>query len=112
MRGPRPNTKFISESLGSETLTASGFVKVQPSLQLVGRTNIFAAGDIIDWKEEKQAVKAISHASIAANNIAAVLRGDVSAIKEYKGSSEMIIVTNGKVHWFYSYITLILGFNF
>jgi len=109
IRGPRPNTKFIGESLGSDTLSASGYVKVQPSLQLFGHPNIFSAGDVIDWQEEKQAVKVMSQAPIAANNIAAVLSGNTAALKQYKGSSEMIVVTNGKVRCFHSYTDVVLG---
>lgn len=57
---------------------------------------MFALGDIIEWKEEKQAIKAGAHASIVVNNVLAVT-GTTPKFKEYKGSVEMIGLTNGKV---------------
>jgi hypothetical protein len=57
---------------------------------------VFALGDIIEWKEEKQMIKAVAHASIVVNNVLAVT-GATPKFKEYKGSIEMIGLTNGKV---------------
>ena len=93
--GARPNTEFI-KSLGSEALTDKGFVKVRPTLQLVHHPRIFAMGDIIDWKEEKQAAKAMGHVSIVANNVLALL-GLKPGFKNYKGSYELIALSNGRV---------------
>lgn len=53
-------------------------------------------GDIIDWKEEKQAAKALGHVSVIANNVLALL-GLKSGFKNYKGSFELIALSNGKV---------------
>ncbi|KAF8965464.1 hypothetical protein BDZ97DRAFT_1812292 [Flammula alnicola] len=85
-RGGRPNTKFI-ETLGPDVLTATGHVKVTPTLQVVGHPRVFAAGDVIDWKEQKQAGKTPSHAAVIKTNILSLL-----------GSKEslMILITNGK----------------
>jgi apoptosis-inducing factor 2 len=95
-RGPRPNTAFIS-SLGPDVLTDNGYVKVKPTLQLKGYPNIFAAGDVIDVPEQKQAAKAGHHATVVATN---VLRySEQQALQEYKGSTEMILLTNGKVRF-------------
>ena len=58
---------------------------------------MFAAGDIIDWKEEKQAVRAMAHASIVANNIVAFINENNAGFKQYKGTANMIVVTNGRV---------------
>jgi len=93
--GPRPNTEFI-KSLGSNVLTDAGFVKVKPTLELAGHSRIFAMGDIIDWKEEKQAMKAMGHKSIVANNVLSVL-GQNLALKNYEGSREIILLSNGRV---------------
>jgi len=79
-------------------------VKVNPTLQLAGHPRIFALGDIIDWKEQKQAAKAVGHITIVSNNILTLV-GLKSSFKNYKGSIEMIALTNGKASFlwiFYS----------
>lgn len=97
-RGPTPNTGFIESSLGSNTLNSGKFVRVRPTLQLQEYTDIFALGDIIDWKEQKQVAKAWGHAAIVSANVDAYLSG--RKLKEYKGSPEVILITNGKVGLF------------
>jgi len=92
-RGSRPNTAFIA-TLGSDVLTERGHVKVHPTLQLASYENIFSAGDVIDWKEQKQAAKAGAHGALVAANVMAYLAG--RPLKNYKGSSEVIVITNGK----------------
>lgn len=75
-------------------------MKVLPSLQLPSHPNIFALGDLIEWDEQKTAAKAqMGHAPIVAKNVELYLKGvDVSkAGKIYKGSMEMILVSNGRV---------------
>lgn len=94
-QGPRPNTEFIA-TLGSDTLTDRGYVRVKPTLQLASHSDIYAAGDIIDWAEQKQAAKTHAHAAVITANILSNLSGEKPA-KEYKGSTELIIITNGKV---------------
>ena len=95
-RGPRPNTGFIS-TLGSDVLTERGrTVKVKPTLQLVSHDNIYAAGDIIEWAEQKQAIKTLGQAPVVVANILSSLAGKPPTAR-YKGSIEMIVVTNGKV---------------
>ena len=87
---------MIAESLGPDALTERRHVKVLPTLQLIDRPSIFAIGDIIDWKEQKQAFKSTGHASTVAANILSLLNGS-QAQKNYKTGAEMMIVTNGKV---------------
>jgi hypothetical protein len=53
-------------------------------------------GDIIDWKEEKQATKGSGHASVVSNNVLTLV-GLKSGFKKYKGAIEMIGLSNGKV---------------
>ncbi|KAF7339304.1 FAD/NAD(P)-binding domain-containing protein [Mycena sanguinolenta] len=93
-RGPRPNTAFVATSLGRDTLDERGQIKVNPTLQLPKHPDIFAIGDAINYVEQKQVMKAMAHASIVVGNIVAHLSG--KPLKPYKGSSEMIVVTNGK----------------
>jgi len=69
---------------------------VKPTLELVDHPRIFAMGDIIDWKEEKQAMKAMGHKSIVANNVLSVLDQKL-ALKNYKGTYEIILLSNGRV---------------
>ncbi|KAK7036011.1 apoptosis-inducing factor [Favolaschia claudopus] len=90
---PRPNTSFIN-SLNPDALTPAGFVKVKPTLQLHDYPNIFAAGDIVDWNEQKQAIKAQDHAKIVAKNIVNHFNG--APLKTYKTAFEAIFLTNGK----------------
>ena len=94
-RGPTPNTGFVESSLGAHTVNSRKYVRVRPTLQLQEYTDIFALGDIIDWKEQKQITKAWGHAAIVAANVEAYLAG--RKLKEYKGSPEMAMITNGKV---------------
>ncbi|KAK7064071.1 FAD/NAD(P)-binding domain-containing protein [Favolaschia claudopus] len=93
-RGPRPNTEFVARSLGADTLDERGQIKVTKTLQLINHPNIFAIGDAINTVEQKQVMKAMAHSGIVAGNIIATVSG--KGLKPYKGSPEMIIVTNGK----------------
>ncbi|KAJ6504426.1 FAD/NAD(P)-binding domain-containing protein [Mycena vulgaris] len=93
-RGPRPRTEFIGKSLGADTLDERNQIKVKPTLQLLEHPDIFALGDAINTVEQKQVMKASAHAAIVAANVVAYLSG--GSLKPYKGSSEMILVTNGK----------------
>jgi len=93
--GPVPNTGMIAESLGQDVVTTRKNVKVLPTLQLPSQHSIFALGDIIDWKEQKQAFKAGGHASIIAANVLSLLNGSKPA-KNYKTGPEVILVTNGR----------------
>jgi len=93
-RGPRPNTQFVAASLGADALSDRDLIRVRPTLQLVGHDSIYAAGDVIEWKEQKQAAKSSGHGQLVAANILAQLGG--RALKDYKGATEMIVATNGK----------------
>jgi NADH dehydrogenase FAD-containing subunit len=95
--GPRPNTAFISSSLGADVLAKNGYVKIEPTLQLPLDSHIFAAGDIIDFPEQKQVGKYYKHADIVAANICSVLANQPATI-EYKGPDfEGMVLTIGKV---------------
>ncbi|KAG6380889.1 FAD/NAD(P)-binding domain-containing protein [Boletus reticuloceps] len=95
-RGPSPNTAFAA-SLGSSTLSPSGFIRVKPTLQVVDHPRIFAVGDVIEWPEQKQASKVASHAKVVVQNVLNVLAGENDALVSYQGSAELIVITNGRV---------------
>ena len=50
----------------------------------------------MDWAEQKQAAKAPSHVGVISSNILSLL-GSKKRTIQYKGSSEMVVLTNGKV---------------
>lgn len=93
--GPQPNTEFIAKSLGSDALTDNGCIKVEPTLQLLKHPEIYAVGDVVDYPEQKQYMKAVNHANIVAANIIASIQN--KPLSPYKGSTEMIVITIGKV---------------
>lgn len=57
---------------------------------------MFAAGDIIDWPEEKQFGKTIDQAPVVAENMISYL-ANKPLKKKYTGAPEAIFLTNGKV---------------
>ncbi|KAF7303242.1 UBIQUITIN-CONJUGAT-2 domain-containing protein [Mycena kentingensis (nom. inval.)] len=95
-KGPRPRTEFVGQSLGEDVLDERGQIKVQPSLQLPRYPNIFAIGDAINTVEQKQVLKAQAHAALVAGNIATYLANASAKLKPYKGSTELIMLTNGR----------------
>ncbi|KAF8648461.1 hypothetical protein AX16_006264 [Volvariella volvacea WC 439] len=108
-RGGKPNTGSIA-TLGDDVLTSQGFVKVKPTLQLVNHPQIFAAGDIIDWKEQKQVGKCMGHSSVVAANVLSLL-SDKPVQKMYKGTPEMIFICNGRTRGM-AYLDILWGLSF
>ena len=96
--GPRPHTEFIGTSLGSDSLSPTGHVKIRPTLQLHSHACVFALGDIIDFPEGKRASKGMAQTSVIVTNVISYLKDPSRQLrKEYKGSMESIALTNGKV---------------
>ncbi|KAI0037228.1 FAD/NAD-P-binding domain-containing protein [Vararia minispora EC-137] len=93
--GGKPATDFIASSLGADSLTDKGLVKVTKTLRLPAYTNIFAAGDIIDVQESKQVVPTYFHASVVAANVLAVLN-DKEPKREYSKVPISMCVSNGR----------------
>ncbi|KAJ3835255.1 hypothetical protein F5878DRAFT_543529 [Lentinula raphanica] len=120
--GTRPNTSYLP----SDLLSSTGHVKILPTFQLPSHPNVFALGDIIDWKEQKSAAKAAYfHAPKVVKNILLYLRergeaGGAPASVElatskrsakYNGAIEMIVVTNGKASGM-AYFDILWGITF
>ena len=70
-------------------------VKVTNTLQLESHPNIYAIGDVNDWSEQQQVVKAMKHAEIAAANILSQVKGSL-ANKKYTNQPELIVPINCK----------------
>lgn len=69
-------------------------------MQVRNYPRIFAAGDVIDWDEQKQVTKYYTHANVVARNVIELLAGkQPSAL--YHGAYELISITNGKVRVFF-----------
>jgi NADH dehydrogenase FAD-containing subunit len=60
-----------------------GRIKVNEFLQVEGYSNIFAIGDIMNVKEMKLGFNTRKHASVVANNIEALVKGQKSKMKKY-----------------------------
>ena len=82
--------------MGDGVLTETRHVRVKSTLELPEHPGVFAAGDIINWREQKQAGKASKHGVVVAANVASFLAGQPQT-KAYKGSMEMIAIPVGKV---------------
>ncbi|PFH45970.1 hypothetical protein AMATHDRAFT_157112 [Amanita thiersii Skay4041] len=107
--GAEMNTEFIG-TLGEGTLWSSKCVRIDTAFRLLHHKRIFAAGDVIEWEEQKQLCKAYTHAEMVSKNVMAALRKeDPAAI--YKGSAEIMCLSMGQTGGttYYSYLW---GFNF
>ncbi|KAJ7578203.1 FAD/NAD(P)-binding domain-containing protein [Mycena floridula] len=105
-RGPKPNTTFIVSSLGAGSVSENGKIKLHKTLQLKNHPDIFAMGDVADFKEQSQSMKAMGHAKIVAANIISYFNG--KPLTEYKGTFEMAVITNGRTSGV-AYVGLLWG---
>ena len=71
-------------------------MKAADTLQVKGHPDIFVAGDIISFPEQKQLAKIPGHVAVITANILSLLQGK-PAKKTYSGTTEMIAITNGEV---------------
>lgn len=69
---------------------------VLPTLQVFHHPRILAAGDIIDWDEQKQLSKYHTHADVVVRNVIDILK-ERQPGGLYKGRYERIVISNGKV---------------
>jgi NADH dehydrogenase FAD-containing subunit len=83
-------------------LSPSGYVKIRPTLQLESYPSIFAIGDIIDYPEGKRAIKGNGHIAVVIRNVISYLKDPSRPLKkEYRGSLEAAVFTNGRVSVFF-----------
>lgn len=89
--GSRPSTAFLQ---GNIPLSPSGYIKVEKTLQVVGKSNVFALGDAADTGDLKQGYTARDQAALVCANIEAALakRG----LKALKPAPVMIFVSVGR----------------
>jgi NADH dehydrogenase FAD-containing subunit len=104
-------TSFLSSSSSplaptiNHALHTDGHLLVKPTFQLITNPNVFAAGDVVAIPEQHSLVKIHAHEPIAVANILAVLKekeaetkpNTGTALKEYKGATEGLVITNGRV---------------
>ncbi|KAI0629807.1 FAD/NAD-P-binding domain-containing protein [Trametes polyzona] len=91
--GSRPNTGFL-KNFDEDVLTPYGNVRVNDNLEVIGHPGVFAAGDITDRKETKQASKAHRHVPVVVANVISYLQGEPPK-RAYKGLPESIVITLG-----------------
>jgi len=94
--GGRTNNEWIAQSLGKNVLSERGLVNVKSTLQVQGYNQIYAMGDMIEWVEQKQSLKYYYHGPVVTKNVMDSIQGRRPTV-EYKGMSEMIFLSIGRV---------------
>ncbi|WP_030894070.1 NAD(P)/FAD-dependent oxidoreductase [Streptomyces sp. NRRL S-474] len=80
--GTTPNTLWLRLSGHGDWLNGSGHVKVDRTLRVEGKLDVFAVGDVNDVSELKITPAALAQADIAAHNIRAYLQSSGRHRKE------------------------------
>ncbi len=91
--GIKPNYEFLKKNF-SASLTSNHAVKVTPTLQVEGRQNIFAAGDISSIPEEKTAQNAEKQAEMVVRNIYHCEKKEI--LEEYRSEPRIMVISLGK----------------
>ena len=91
--GITPNYDFM-ESNFSHSLNEKNQITLNEHLQLIGKKNIFVAGDITDRLEEKTAQNAERQAKIVVKNIIAL--EDKSNLVSYHSKKTPLVISLGK----------------
>lgn len=104
--GIKPNSDSIKGEL-RKIIDEKGCIKVNDYLQVEGHSNIFAAGDITDCKEEKLAQTAENHANVVIHNIMCCEKG--KKMMEYKSSPKPMIISLGKWKGIFEYKNIVFN---
>ncbi|GFP95666.1 apoptosis-inducing factor homolog a [Phtheirospermum japonicum] len=84
-------SSWLNETLLKDNLDSRGRLMVDEKLRVKGHNNIFAIGDITDIPELKQGYLAQAHASVAAKNLKALIKGQSERkLSSYKPASSPI----------------------
>ena len=94
---PLPNTGYVAGTELQSAVRPDGALKVEPTLQVVGQTNIYAIGDVTDVRESKRADAARAQARIVISNISSQLSGKEPQAT-YNPSDEWVILPLGPEH--------------
>ncbi|DBA66203.1 hypothetical protein WJX79_004881 [Trebouxia sp. C0005] len=95
--GGKPNTNFLKAESSRTILDERGFVKVNNFLQVEGRSNWFALGDITSLSDYRLGRLAVDQGALVASHIK-TLHGGTTKLKAWKKHNgiEMIAVSLGR----------------
>ncbi|XP_057807539.1 uncharacterized protein LOC131022133 isoform X2 [Salvia miltiorrhiza] len=95
--GKPPGSAWLRETMLKDSIDRFGRIKVDENLRVKGFKNVFAVGDITDFKEIKQGYFAQQHAVIAAKNLKVLMGGGQERkMAMYKPRSVKVIVSLGR----------------
>ncbi|KAJ7531499.1 hypothetical protein O6H91_14G046300 [Diphasiastrum complanatum] len=95
--GRKVGSSWIVDSVFKSLLDSDGRLKVDESLRLEGKTNVFAIGDISNTKEIKQGSVALKHAKLVSENIKKLVKNPSSKLATYKPmATPMAMVSLGR----------------
>lgn len=92
--GSQAASGFLEGGEFASTLNQDGTVKVQPTLQVTGRENVYAVGDITDVPESKRADAARHQARVVVSNIANQIEGNEADVT-YLPTKEWVVLPLG-----------------
>ena len=90
--GSKPNTAFLADA--AAPLTPAGYIRVEKSLQVVGKPNVYACGDAAETGHRKQGYLAREQAALVCANILA--SKDKRALKQLKPAPLLMFVSVGR----------------
>ena len=103
--GIKPNYWCIGKNL-SYCLNQKKAIIVNEYLQAKGFSNVFAAGDITDVREEKTAQNSEKQAEVVVKNIFNIEKG--KALKKYLSKPRIMVISLGKWHGILVYKDFVL----
>jgi len=92
--GLRPNTSLTKKIFGEDMFDSNGRLVVDETLQLVGRSGVYAIGDCCGTPETKMGAHAAKHGTTVADNLIRELKGQEKT--SYKQEFNGMLLTFGK----------------